>query len=224
MPRAVGQQIRNNLGIGLDVIPRRRPTDDAQFVVVAFADRIGPMLHQKTNDGEAMLFHGEVERIGVVALAADIGTGATLEQQLNRRFAVAEDGLVQRRSHTLAAARVNQLGMRVKQRGESRHITFSSGIAQRGDRLCSCAGRFDRFDVRLQPGPGRESIFVRDHQLCVSKGEWGRGDLFFRQVSPLRMALANASQSGGVRCLLVLQQRLGLFPELFETGTRRKLP
>src|SRR5215475_5176529 len=38
------------------------------------------------------------------------------------------------------------------------------------------------------------------------------------------MALANASQSVGVRCLQALQQRLGLLPELFEIGAGRQLP
>jgi hypothetical protein len=54
MSRAVRQQVRNDLGNGLDVIPRRRPPDHAQLVIVAFADRIGPMFQQETNDGQAI--------------------------------------------------------------------------------------------------------------------------------------------------------------------------
>ena len=171
-----------------------------------------------------MLLHGEMERIRVVTFAADVGIGAALEQQLDCRLAVAEDGLVQRRSHALAAALVNELRMRIKQRIESCEVTSSSGIAQRRDRLCGRAGCFKRLDMRLQLGPGRESIFARNHELRIRKRERRRGDLFFRQVSPARMVLANASQSLGVRGLLTLQQGLGLFLELFEAGTRRELP
>jgi hypothetical protein len=39
--------------------------------MVVFADCIGPMFHQETNDGEAMLLHGEMERIRVVTFAAE---------------------------------------------------------------------------------------------------------------------------------------------------------
>ena len=155
--------------------------------------------------GEAMLLHGEVERVGVVAFAADVGIGAALQQQLDCRFTVAEDGLVQRRSHALAAALVNQLWMRIEQRIESCEVAFSSGIAQRRDRLCR-RGCFQRLDVRLQPGPRRESIFARNHHLRIRKRERRRGDFFVRQVSPARMVLANARQSLGVRGLLTLNR------------------
>ena len=40
-------------------------------------------------------------------------------------------------------------------------------------------------------------------------------------ISLARMALTNASQRLGVRGSLPIQQRLGLFPELFKPGTRR---
>jgi hypothetical protein len=47
--------------------------------------------------------------------------------------------------------------------------------------------------MSLQLGPGRESIFARNHQLRIRKRERRRGDLFFQQASPSRMVLANAS-------------------------------
>src|SRR5579871_6123680 len=111
----MGKQVVNNLRIGLDVVPRRGPSDDAQLMVVAFADGIGAMFHEKTNEGKAMLLHGEVEGVGVVAFAANVGIGATLEQQLHCCLAVAEDGLVQRCSDALAGALVNELGMGVQE-------------------------------------------------------------------------------------------------------------
>jgi hypothetical protein len=155
------------------------------------------MLHQETSDGEAMLLHGEMERIRVVPFAADVGIGAALEQQLDSRLAVAEDGVVQRRSHALPATLVDERRMSIQQRIESREVTFSSGIAQTREGLRARAGRFKRLDMRLQCGPGRESIFARNHQLRIGKREQRRGELFFslflRQVSPAWMVLANAS-------------------------------
>ena len=171
-----------------------------------------------------MLLNREVQRVGVVALAANVGTGAALKQQFDCLFAVAENRLMQRRSYAFAAPLVNQLRVRIKQRIQSREIAFSSGRPQRRDSRCRRAGRFERFDVRLQLGPGRESIFVRNHQLRIRKCERRRSDLFVRTILPSRMAVANANQGIGVRCLLALQQRLGLFFELIETGTGRKLP
>ena len=165
-----------------------------------------------------------MERVGIVAFAADVRIGAAFEQQLGCRFAVAKDGVMKRRPHTLATALVNQLRMRIEQRIQSHDVPFSSGIPQRRDRLRGRAGCFQRLDVRLQLGPGRESIFARDHQLRFRKRERRRGDLVFGQVFPARMALANASQSLRVLWLLAFQQGLGLFPELFKTGARRKLP
>ena len=71
-----------------------------------------------------------MQRIGVVAFAADVGVGAAFEEQLYCSFAVAEDGVVQCCSHALPAALVNQLRMRVKERIEAREVASSSGIAK----------------------------------------------------------------------------------------------
>jgi len=66
------------------------------------------------------------------------------------------------------------------------------GLAPRSSSSCR-AGCLRLLDMSLQLGPGRESIFARNHQLRIRKCERRRGDLFFQQASPSRMVLANAS-------------------------------
>ena len=111
MPRAVSKQISHRLRVGLKVLPGSGPANHAQLVIITLAHRIRAMLDKQTNDGDAVLFDSEMQRVGVVAFAANIRIGPALEQQLHCCFAVTKDSLVQRRSHALAAALVDQLRM-----------------------------------------------------------------------------------------------------------------
>ena len=54
MPSPVGQEVVYDFTAGIHVFPSCGPADDAEFVVVAFADGIGAVLDEETNDGEEL--------------------------------------------------------------------------------------------------------------------------------------------------------------------------
>ena len=88
------------------------PADDAEFVIIAFADGIGAMLDQKTNDREAVLLDSKVQRIGIISFAADVRIGAALEEKSRSRFTVAKDSVMQRGSHPWSGRLVDEPGIR----------------------------------------------------------------------------------------------------------------
>jgi len=80
-----------------------------------------------------------------------------------------------------------------------------------------------RLDVRLQLGPGRESIFARDHS-CASASVNGDAAIWSSTGFSSADGSRECESKPQVLWLLAFQQGLGLFPELFKTGARRKLP
>src|SRR5580658_10699850 len=97
------EEIIHDLLVGLDIAPCGCPADHSKLMVVALANGVGAMFHEQANDGKAMLFDCEVQRKRGVSLAPDVGVGSALQQELHRRFAVAEDCLMESGSHAGAA-------------------------------------------------------------------------------------------------------------------------
>ncbi len=79
MARTVSKQIGHRLGVGLEVLPGRGPANNAKLVIVAITDGVRAMLDKQMDDRNTILFDGEMQRVGVVALAANVRIGAPLE-------------------------------------------------------------------------------------------------------------------------------------------------
>jgi len=90
--RAVRPKVCNDLGIGLDVIPRRRPPITPSSGNRLPADHIGPCSTRRRMRGRRCLLHGEMGTDTRCHLRSGCWDDAALEQQLDGRLAVAEDG------------------------------------------------------------------------------------------------------------------------------------
>ena len=136
------------------------PAEHLELVAVAGTDRIGPVLDQQSNDAEMLFLRGEVQRHRVVALVADVGIGAAIEQPLDGRLVAAVDLGMQGRPRApmagKAASLVDDARVRVEQfsaiRSASPRLAASSSAATAASSdgpLAACATRIFSAD---QPG------------------------------------------------------------------------
>ena len=135
MPGPVGQQVVHDFIAGVHVFPGSRPANDAEFMVIAFTDGIGAVFDEETNEGEELLFRGKVQRVGIVALAANVRVGAVLEEKPHSRFALSKDSVMQSSSHAGPGGFVDQARISCEQGIEARKIATACRILQRSDRL-----------------------------------------------------------------------------------------
>ena len=130
MAGAVGQEVIDNLTVGIDIVPGCRPTDHAELVVIAFADGIGAVFNKETNDGEELLLGGEMQRRGIIALATDVRVGAAFEEEAYGSFLHSDNGLVKSGSHAGAARFIDERGVRIEQLVDQREVSTACCFAQ----------------------------------------------------------------------------------------------
>ena len=81
-----------------------------------------------------------MQRIGVVALAADIRIGAVLEKKPHPRLAFSKNSVMQSGSHTRSRSFIDQSKMGGEQGGEPREIASAGRILQTDRILASVDG------------------------------------------------------------------------------------
>ena len=99
-------------------------------MVIAFTDGVGAVFDEETNDREELLFRGKVERVGIVALTADVRVGAVLEEKSHSYFALSEDGVMQGSSDAGSGGFVDQARISCEQGIETRKVTTACRILQ----------------------------------------------------------------------------------------------
>ena len=86
VPRAVRQQVVDDLGMDLDAGKARRPADDVELVIVDLAgDGLRAVFDEQPDDREVAALGGEMQRERVVAFVADVRIGAALRAASGRR-------------------------------------------------------------------------------------------------------------------------------------------
>ena len=71
------KQIGHSLEVGLKVLPGSRPADNAKLVIVALTLGVRTMLDKQMDDRNAILFDRQVQRVGVLTLAANVRISTT---------------------------------------------------------------------------------------------------------------------------------------------------
>jgi hypothetical protein len=131
--RAAGEEIIRHV---LPHAPEaRRPAEHADLVVIARPDHVGAGLDQHLDHLKIRRVGGEVKRVGVVTVVADVDVGAALEQQPDAGRAVSPGRHVQRRPPPeVSATGVDQIGMRVEKPAEVVSAAVLGGIKDQIDR------------------------------------------------------------------------------------------
>ncbi len=64
--------------------------------------------------------------------------------------------------------------------------------------------------MRFEFGPGRETVFIGDYELCIAQGEAGHADLGFGRTAPTWMKLLNLFEGVRVRGAMASKDCPGL--------------
>ena len=133
---AVGEQVIDDFLVGL--AEDRRPADDFELVVVARANRIGAVLHKEPDDGERVGLGDKMQREGIVALVADVGVSAALEERRDDTFVLhAEvERCAQSRMPRQHAALVDEIGVSIQDCDECRKIVGIRSLEQGREVRC----------------------------------------------------------------------------------------
>ena len=126
----MGQQIIDDLPVGVRIFPCGCPADYAKLVIIAFANGIRTVLNQETNDREELLFGGKVQWISIVSFAADIRISAAIEEKSHSRSTFSKNSVMQRGSYTWPAGFIDHSRICGEQRVELREIASARGILQ----------------------------------------------------------------------------------------------